>query len=329
MHSATPARAEALNLEFKNWGISSKTQPPAHVHAPEAWKIEEGSSKVLVAVIDTGVDRTHRLLAGNVIHQLVRSVGEAQSHLNVGWDFTLDRAEAPDAHGHGTHVAGIIGAHQDLRLGASGVAHRVTMIPIKYYSDKNTGAVNLRNTVKAIDFAVQQGARIINYSGGGPEFSTEECLAIQRAQQRGVLFVTAAGNEHQNADDQKTAYYPASYQLDNIITVAATDRTNQLITASNWGRKTVDVAAPGDQIFSTVPLNRFDVMTGTSQATAFVSGIAVLLLARNPKLGPAALKQLILESADTIPQLQGKIASAGRANAYRALTLLASKPPMP
>jgi thermitase len=193
---------------------------------------------------------------------------------------------------------------------------------VKYYSDQNLGPVNLSNTVKAINYAVDHGARIINYSGGGPEFSEEEYFAIKRAEAHGVLFVAAAGNESQNTDKTENYYYPSAYRLSNIISVAATDIHNNLLKTSNWGKKRVDVAAPGESIYSTLPGGKYGPMTGTSQATAFVSGIAALLLSQNPSLTPVQIKSLILKSVDPIPQLADKIATGGRVNAYAALLAL-------
>jgi subtilisin family serine protease len=207
----------------------------------------------------------------------------------------------------------------------AGVAPRVSIMSVKYYSDGNTGAVNLRNTVKAIEYAVEHGARIINYSGGGPEFSEEEYLAIKKAEARGVLFVAAAGNEHQNTDLVENYYYPSAYRLSNILSVAATDIKNTLLPSSNWGKARVDVAAPGENIYSTMPNGKFGYMTGTSQATAFVSGMAALLLSKDPTLKPQQLKEIIMASVDRFPQLDGKVATGGRVNAYSALLALRNK----
>src|SRR5581483_9474864 len=146
-----------------------------------------------------------------------------------------------------------IGATSDPRIGVSGVAHKVSIMSVKYYSDANPGSVNLKNTVKAINYAVDHGAKIINYSGGGPEFSEEEYLAIKKAEAQGVLFVAAAGNEHQNTDLVENYYYPSAYRLSNIISVAATDIHNNLLPSSNYGKSRVDIAAPGENIYSTLP----------------------------------------------------------------------------
>ncbi|MCC7441097.1 MAG: S8 family serine peptidase [Bdellovibrionales bacterium] len=317
--SITPSR-KALTQPFKNWGLLNGTGK-SHISAPEAWKIEQGSRDVVVAVIDTGIDPRHPDLGANVwrdksARRTARSQGE------FGWDYVTNRPDPSDEQGHGTHVAGIIGATANSREGVSGVAPKVSIMAVKYYSDANPGSVNLANTIKAINYAVAKGARIINYSGGGPEFSEAEYLAIKKAEARGVLFVSAAGNERQDTDLPEYYYYPAAYRLPNIITVAATDIHNNLLPSSNWGRTRVDVAAPGENIYSTLPGGKYGYMSGTSQATAFVTGIAALLLSRNPNLTPAEIKKLILDSVDPVPQLKSRVATGGRVNAHQALLAL-------
>ncbi|OFZ21225.1 MAG: hypothetical protein A2X94_07130 [Bdellovibrionales bacterium GWB1_55_8] len=301
---------------LKNWGLLN-TKAKSHIQAVDAWKIEQGNRNIIVAVIDTGIDPEHKDLKQNIWKD-PSSPGTPV----YGWNFVNNKANPKDDHGHGTHVAGIIGAWSDAKNGVSGVAHNVSIMAVKYYSDTNSGAVNLSNTVKAITYAVDHGAKIINYSGGGPEFSEEEFLAIKRAEAQGVLFVAAAGNERQNTDLTENAYYPSAYRLSNIISVAATDINNNLLPSSNWGKRQVDVAAPGENIYSTLPGGRYGTMTGTSQATAFVSGIAALLLSKNPGLTPPQLRELIMNSVDPMPQLLGKLATGGRVNAYSALLAL-------
>jgi subtilisin family serine protease len=308
-----------LKVQFKNWGLVN-FQSKSHIQAIDAWKIEEGNRNVIVAVIDTGIDPNHKSLSSNIWHDSTQKKSDI-----FGWNFVSDKPNPIDEHGHGTHVSGIIGAVADPSSGVSGVVHRISIMPVKYYSDANPGAVNLRNTVRAINYAIDHGARIINYSGGGPEFSEEEYLAIKRAESRGILFVSAAGNEHQNTDRVENYYYPSAYRLTNIISVAATDIKNNLLPSSNWGKKSVDVAAPGENIYSTLPGGRFGYMSGTSQATAFVTGVAALLISQDPTLTPQKIKEIIIKSADSFSQLQDKTASGGRVNAYQALLLLKSK----
>ncbi|MDR3607026.1 MAG: S8 family peptidase [Oligoflexia bacterium] len=306
----------AFASQLKNWGLINDSSEKSDIRAVDAWRLQEGSAKIVVAVIDTGLDATHRDLTKNVWH-------DPNSPSIYGWNFVVDHANPIDDHGHGTHIAGIIGAVADPQNGVSGVAHHVSIMPVKYYSDANPGSVNLRNTVAAINYAVEHGARIINYSGGGPEFSEDEYLAIKKAEARGVLFVAAAGNEHQDTDLSENYYYPAAYRLSNIISVAATDIRNTILPSSNWGHKRVDIAAPGENIYSTLPGGRYGYMTGTSQATAFVTGVAALLLSQDPTLTPQEIREIITASADSIDSLRDKVASGGKVNAYQALLLLA------
>jgi subtilisin family serine protease len=306
-----------LKHPFKNWGLTN-SEDQSSIDAPSAWAIQEGSRDIVVAVIDTGIDSTHPDLQKNIWHE--------KDDPNVyGWNFVSNRANPVDEHGHGTHVAGIIGAVANPQTGVSGVAHRVSIMAVKYYSDANPGPVNLSNTIKALNYAIDHGARIINYSGGGPEFSEEEYFAIKRAEAKGILVVAAAGNDHHNTDLVENYYYPAAYHLSNIISVTATDIHNNILSSSNYGKTKVDVAAPGENIYSTLPGGRYGYMTGTSQATAFVSGMAALLLSQDPTLTPVQLKEIIKGSVDHLPQLANKVASGGRVNAYAALLALQGK----
>lgn len=308
-----------LTLKLRNWGLSNQVSE-SHIHAEEAWSIEQGSKKVVVAVIDTGIDPNHKDLSQN----LWQDPKETRRKV-AGWNFVTDRPIQDDDHGHGTHVAGIIGAAENIETGVAGVAPKISLMPVKYYSESNSGATNLRNTIRALNYAIDHGAQIINYSGGGPEFSQDEYMALRRAEAKGILVVAAAGNEHQNTDLVENYYFPSAYRLyklDNIISVAATDMNNALLSSSNWGKKSVDVCAPGENIYSTLPQGRYGLMTGTSQATAFVSGVAALLLSKNSNLKPAQIKALIMQSVDPFPHLASKLASGGRINAFQALRLL-------
>lgn len=303
---------------LRNWGLYN-SEDSSHINAEKAWDITKGSKKIVVAVIDTGIDPSQPDLKGNL--DLKSNHCPSAGKDEYGYDFVLNKKNPEDKHGHGTHVAGIIGATAKAHAGASGVAPNICIMAVRYYSDTASGAQNLSNTVKAINYAVDHGANIINYSGGGAEFSGAERNAIKRAEAKGILFVAAAGNEYQNTDETGNAYYPAAYGLSNIISVAATNIHNQLLPSSNWGKKHVHVAAPGENIYSTLPKGRYGYLTGTSQATAFVSGLAALILSENPHLKPAEVREIIMKSADKIDGLKSKIASGGRINAYAALKL--------
>lgn len=288
-----PARSESGPYPLTmNWGLFN-TQSNSHIDVQNAWAIEKGNKSVRVAVIDTGVDSDN---------------ADLRNAVEPGFDTTSNEPFPVDEHGHGTHVAGIIRQIANVEI-----------VPFKYYLDSNPGSVNLKLLVKAINAAVDSHVQIINYSGGGPEFCEEEYLALKRAQAAGILVVVAAGNEHSNSDLPEYYYYPAAYRLPNIISVAATDIQNELIRSSNWGETKVDLAAPGENILSDLPHGKRGFMTGTSQATAFVSGVAALILSHKPGLTPEQVKTIIMQSVDPIPGLAHKVASGGRLNAYHAL----------
>lgn len=300
--AAVPSTVSQLDpLISQDWGLSSIGL--FEVFTPLIQPLKSGisscSKNVIVAVVDTGIDYTHAELKDNLwVNQgevgawnpppqmaslttcRDKSCNEIDDDNNgfaddvVGWDFVNDVALPFDTHGHGSHIAGIIGATAANGLGLSGVCPRVRIMALKYYDSSGAGFNNLQNTVKAFHYANKMGAQIINYSGGGAEAAAAERMALEDARARGVLIVAAAGNDGRSND--LIPYYPASYPLDNIISVASINRQDQLLPSSNFG-KIVHVAAPGLSVLSTLPGGRFGMMTGTSQATAFVTGAAALL----------------------------------------------------
>ncbi len=302
---------------LRNWGLDN-SESPSHIEAKRAWKITEGSRKVIVAVIDTGIDATHPDLKDN----LWKKPGSSEE---FGFDFVFNKKNPEDTNGHGTHIAGIIGATGKGARGAAGVSPHVSIMPIRYYADENTQTDTVGNIVKAIDYAIANGAHIINFSSEGTGFNVAEYRAIERASKKGILVITAAGNQGKNNDGVDSPCYPASYDLPNILAVAATNKNNSILPISNYGATKVHVAAPGEHIFSTAPRGRYSYNTGTSQATAFVTGVAALILSENPNLKPLDLKKIIMNSADKQPALRNKVASGGRLNAFKALTLAAEQ----
>lgn len=314
----------------KNWGLKVS-------EALKARGITEGSKNVIVAVIDTGMDVKHQDLKNNVWV----NAGETGLDKNGfdkasngvdddangfvddvhGWNFVKNNNAVDDNHGHGTHISGIIGAEGGNNFGITGIASKVSLMVLKYY-DPRYPSNNLENTIKSIKYATAMGAHIINYSGGGVDYSQQEFEAIRTARSKGVLFVAAAGNERSNSDKQK--YYPANYELDNIISVTAINPQLQVLSSSNYGVQTVHVAAPGEEIYSTMPGNAFGSLTGTSQATAFATGLAVLIKANNPEFQYAAIKSYILRTGDEYPWLRSKTGTSKKLNIYKALTALDS-----
>ena len=314
----------------KKWGLE-KSQ------ALKALQLTRGSRKIVVAIVDTGAD-IHPDLKGNLWKNPGES-GQDRWGKNKafngrdddgngliddvhGWNFVHSNNFLKDNHGHGTHIAGIVGAEGGNGIGVTGVAPKVSLMILKYLDpkDPNSPSQALIHTISAFNYAVNNGAHIINYSGGGTEFSAEEYQAVKKAQQKGILFVAAAGNEHSNSDFYK--YYPADYELDNIISVTALNPQLRVLTSSNYGIHTVDIAAPGENIYSTLPGGQYGTMTGTSQATAFVSGVAALLMAHNRDFDARAVKKYILRTGDRLSWLQTKTKTSKKLNVYRALTML-------
>ena len=280
----------------------------ADIDAPEAWDITTGSKSVIVAVIDTGVDYRHPDLDYNILRDEAGTV--------VGYDFINEDADPMDDHGHGTHVSGTIGGRGNNGIGVVGVNHVVRIMPLKFLGADGSGYDS--GAIRAIDFAVAHGARVLSNSWGGGGESRLLREAIQRAEAAGVLFVAAAGNEA--SDNDQLPAYPASYnqEVDNVVAVAATDNRDQLAYFSNYGSRSVDLAAPGVDVLSTTPNNSYSHYSGTSMATPHVSGVAALILARYPGISLEALKLRLTASADPRSNLQG-VTRFGRLNALRAL----------
>ena len=282
-------------------------------------------SNTTVAVVDTGVSYKHPDLAGNAwknsadVPNGVDDEGDGFVDDVFGADFFSNDSNPDDDGGHGTHVAGIIGAQGNNALGVTGVNWDVNVMALKFLDENGEG--NTADAANAIDYAVAHGARVINASWGGPSFSQALYGAIKRAGDRGVMVVAAAGNEGNNSDVKPD--YPAAFDLPNIVSVAATDRSDQLLDFSNFGAKSVDLAAPGDDVLSTVPTlsdpSGYAAFSGTSMAAPFVSGAAALYLAKYPGATVDQIKSALMQTADRLPTLVGKTVSGGRLDIAKAL----------
>lgn len=244
------------------WGLENNGQtggtPDADIDAPEAWDITTGSSNVVVAVLDSGVDYNHPDLAANIwTNQLeltgipgVDDDGNGKIDDVRGWDFVDNDNDPMDSDDHGTHVAGTVAAVGNNGTGIAGVSWSAKIMPLRFLDAFGLGSV--ADAIEGIDYAIDKGAKIINASYGSYTSSIAERDAIARAGNAGILFVAAAGND--NGDNDSVArHYPSSYDLANIIAVAATDQNDSRASFSNYGETTVDVAAPGISIFSTRP----------------------------------------------------------------------------
>lgn len=303
------------------WGLPK-------ISAPDAWDITTGDPSVVIADTDTGADYNHVDLAANVWINTGEICDNGIDDDNngyiddcIGWNFFNGNNDPIDqtslGGGHGTNTAGIMGAVGNNGIGVTGVMWNAQIMILKM----GNGSFPLTAIIPAIDYAWQNGARIINASWGGRGTSTSMRDAIQRANDAGVLFVAAAGNNGTNND--VTHFYPSDYDVPNIISVANTTQLDLLRTAnpepSNWGPNTVHLGAPGTNIISTYPGGRYVAFVGTSQAAPHVAATAGLILSVNPNLSVADVKDIILSSVDPIAALQDKVITGGRLNAGAAV----------
>jgi subtilisin family serine protease len=309
------------------WGLNNGGQTggvaDADIDAPEAWDITVGSPSVIIAVVDSGVDYTHPDLANNIWTNRNEIPGNGIDDDNNGyvddvrgWDFANRDNDPMDDNDHGTHVAGTIAARGDNDTGVVGVNWMAGIMPLKFMLA--TGAGSSADAIAAIDYAVNNGADIINASWGGENFSQAMFDAISAANNAGVLLVAAAGNE--GLDTDRNPGYPANYNLPNILSVTATDDADILAGFSNFGVGSVDLGAPGVQILSTVPGEGYQTFSGTSMAAPHVTGVIGLLLAANPDLSMVALRTALLDGTDSVSDLAGRTVTGGRLNAFGALT---------
>lgn len=292
------------------------------VNALEAWEITKGDRELIIAVIDTGVDYTHPDLKDNILVNEAELNGvpgedsDGNGYIDdiYGYNFSEKNGDPIDRNGHGSHCAGVIGASHN-SIGIRGVMADVKILPIKFLSDSGSGET--ADAILAVDYATQRGVHIMSNSWGGGGRSEALFEAIQRAQEAGITFVAAAGNSRANNDSRPS--YPANYELDNVISVGAMDGKGNRSSFSNYGRESVHIFAPGSSILSTVPGGNYRSLSGTSMAAPFVSGVAGLLLAQEPGLTPAEIRERIIETSVKNSSLISG-AQGGRMDAYRVLT---------
>ena len=292
------------------------------IDAPEAWEITHGSSNVIVAVIDTGVDYTHPDLIANMWTNTGEIPGngiddDANGYVDDvhGYDFRNDDGDPMDDHFHGTHCAGTIGAVGDNGVDVVGVNWNVRIMGMKFLGSGGSGYSS--DAAACLDYAVMMGADITSNSWGGGSYDAALLTAIQNAGAAGQLFVAAAGNDSFNTDSYP--YYPQGYQADNIVSVGALQRAGGLASFSNYGLASVDIAAPGEAIWSTNVGGGLRVLDGTSMATPHVAGVAALLKSVKPSATVEELQRWLYDGADVDPLLDGEIGGSRHLNAYGAL----------
>jgi subtilisin family serine protease len=286
------------------------------IQAPEVWdQNTKGSRNITVAVIDTGIDYNNEDLSGNVW----RNPNPSEQNDIVGFDFIHNDGLPFDDNSHGTHTAGTIGGVGGNGKGVSGVMQKVLIMGVKFLSGRGSGTT--ADAVKSIDYAINKGAKVLSNSWGGTADKDNDMLeqAIQRAEQKDVLFIAAAGNESTNNDTSDQRSFPASFTTENMISVAATDSMDRLASFSNYGEKTTHLAAPGVDILSSVPGNGYKKYSGTSMACPHVAGAAAMVWSKHPHWTYKQVKAALLNSVDVIPGLSGKVATSGRLNLMKAM----------
>lgn len=308
-----------------NTGGSGKTAD-ADIDAPEAWSITTGSSSVVLAVIDSGIDLTHPDLQGNLWTNTGES-GDGKETDGIdndgngyvddvhGWNFSEGTNSPDDDHGHGSHVAGTIGAIGGNSVGIAGVCHSVQLMALKFLDVTGSGTDS--DAIEAIAYATDNGAFATNNSWGGSAFTQSMQDVIEEADAAGVGFIAASGNDGTNND--VIPNYPCNFPVPNVISVAATDYTDTLSWFSCYGAQTVHLGAPGFQTWSTSKDGGYEFMSGTSMAAPHVAGACGLLKAANPNLSFAEIKTMVVGQVDPLPSLSGKSISGGRLNLVKAL----------
>jgi subtilisin family serine protease len=314
------------------WGLENTGQAVANgdgtvdadVDMPAAWDDSTGSTALTVGVVDSGLDYRHRDLSPNI----GRNPGETGGGRETngvdddsnglvddwrGWDWVQGDNDPQDPNGHGTKVAGILGARGNDNRGVAGVAWYAKLLPLRVLDPSGTGRVS--DLVAAYRYAAQKRLPVVNASIAGPTFSQAEYDALRAAS--GTLFVVGSGNDSRNND--VTGSYPCNHSLPNVVCVTASDQDDVRPGFASYGRRSVELAAPGTNILSPVPGDRWSYMTGTSAATPHVAGAAALLLARYPGSTPAALRAALLSTVDRKPAFATTTVSGGRLNVDRAL----------
>ena len=317
---------------YPTLGTLHDTQPGG-VRAESAWNTTIGSRDVVVGVLDSGIDATHPDLVANLWSNRTGIGGCGYG--THGYNAFTKKCTSSDQYGHGTHVSGIIGAVGDNGIGITGVAPRVSLMSLVMLDSSGNGSI--AGAIAAIDWAVSAkqagaGLRILSASWGGAGFSQGLNDAITRAGDAGLLFVAAAGNSALNVDHDP--FYPCAAGLANVVCVASTGSSDQLSSFSDYGTGHVDLAAPGENIVSTVPpgvlpgcgQSLYCSMDGTSMAAPMVTGAAVLALSADPSLSVAALRTRVVQAVDPLTSLSGRVLTGGRLDVCKVVPSCGANP---
>ncbi|HEY1050366.1 MAG TPA: S8 family serine peptidase, partial [Prosthecobacter sp.] len=311
------------------WGMHNTGQAggvaDADIDAPEAWDMHTGSATVKVGVIDTGIDHNHPDLAANIWTNSAEIAGNGIDDDGNGfvddtrgWDFVNNDNNAMDDQYHGTHCAGTIGGAGNNGQGVAGVCWTVSLIPLKFLNAGGSGAIS--DAAEAVAYGTSIGVHLTSNSWGGGGFNQAFKDALDASHAAGILFVAAAGNS--NANNDLGGFYPSNYESPCVVSVASTTRTDAKSSFSSYGLTTVDLGAPGSEIYSAQPNGLYQYLNGTSMATPHVSGACALVKAFKPTLTHMEIKEIILASVDVTPAMTGMTVTGGRLNVHKALLML-------
>lgn len=312
-------------LESPNDTFIDRQWAYKNIKAMEAWDQQRESPGVVVAITDTGIDLEHVDIRGHLWrnpHEQVNGKDDDGNGIvddihGVAYvNSAPGRGTPDDDEGHGTHVAGIVSAVTDNNEGVAGTTWKVQLMALKFLDSGGRGDTS--DAVKLISYAVNMHANVINASWGGGGFSRSLYDVIKIAGDDGILFVAAAGNN--GTDNDRSPIYPASYHLASVVSVMASNEDDERSGFSNWGRTSVDLAAPGSEILSTIPDDDYAFNSGTSMAAPFVTGAIALLRAQRPNAIAAALKSDLLATVTKKPSMQGLSVSDGILNLHGLVT---------
>ena len=299
------------------------------IKAEEAWALNQGSKEVIVGIIDTGIDYTHediknQMWVNEIEFSGKKGIDDDENGIIddiYGVDFVNDDGDPMDDNSHGTHCAGIIGAAHNEK-GVAGVSPNISLMGLKFLSASGRG--NSVNAIKAVQYAMKHGVKILNNSWGGVSSSQAMKDVIEDASKKGILFVAASGNSA-----TVTPMFPAAYDSDSIISVASSDDKDEISSFSNYGIPHVDIAAPGSKIESTIIGDKYAVYSGTSMACPHVAGAAALLMSQEPNLTLKEVKERILWTSDFLSHWDDVVVSSGRLNLANMLQDIRPERPLP
>ncbi len=323
--SEMEAEVTSMNSGYSGGGMG---QTSAQIDAAEAWQILSNlPQKPVVAIIDSGVDYNHYVFVdSDAIWENVDEIpgngldDDGNGYIDDvrGWNFVSNSNDPMDDDNHGTHVAGIVlGMTQDI-LAATVEESVIKIMPLKFLDSQGVGTTS--DALEAINYAMDNGAQVMNNSWGGGSYSQSLHDVITSAYNNGLSFIAAAGNSANNNDASPT--YPANYQVPNVVSIAATSSSDGLASFSNFGSTSVHVASPGISILSTLPNDSFGYSSGTSMAAPFASGLAALMIREKGDINGFQVKGVLYEYSEMVGGLAGKVASQSRINAFDAVNFV-------